>query len=608
MAYITPNSTIYLYNNIELDNSYKDTLYFSDVQEQNAYFDVTKPYKFAFIQQMYQRTNKGTLRIEKNAELLYDCNYMRFVNPRTVNGVTYAKWYYAFITDWEYINENVTEITYEIDVMQSYFFDVVIEPSFVVRQHPLTDNKHENLLMEDLNYGTDYVVSGSRNYPLTPDTIVVFTLKPSAVSDIPHGSIINNMPTPLAVKVFKGIDLSATIGQYYQWLNDASFVSPAQVAENIVAVYLLPSIIASDGQTSLIPDGAGDGNGEADLGHNYVGRQPVGGYFLLDPEPATIDGYAPHNWKLFNYPYNFLAVSNHLGDVVQYKYELFSGVNPRLAVMGAVIPTPAFMCYPENYRGVAEDIDSGLKIGEFPTLPVTINGYQQWMLHNSYKMAMAGLSAGIGLAAGIGNLALTPVIGQMGGNAMAKDMLFEPEVQPFVNSINHFSQTSLLSQAGLMRSFGRGVRDLSHFAGNVASIFGSMGDATMQANGSSGMAGGNGLLVGANKYEFVQYQMQIRRYEAEKLDTFFDMFGYSMNKVMDINRNSRPVFNYVKTEGCCIIQKQTATVSTGATAQVISELQSIYDNGITFWKPYSGFNIGDYSFACRDANSLHPQS
>lgn len=616
MAYIFPDSTIYLYNNIELDNSYKDTLYFSDINQQNQYFTVTKPYKYAFLMQMYQRTNKGTLRIEKNAEALYDCNYLRFKNPRTINNTIYDKWYYAFITDWEYINENVTEITYEIDIMQTYFFDVIVEPSFVVRQMPLTDNKYENLIEESLNFGTDYVVSdGTHTKKLDLDSIMVLSSKAgfdsgAAGVDVGHPipTLINNVITPLAVATFIPVGSETLLDVHTKMVRHfkATAGGGTTYRESIIAVYIIPQEIAN-----LVPSGATMPDSTLDsLSPVIEGPSPqpevvanIGGADIL------FGTYAPHNYKLYNYPYSFLNVSNHQGDSVDYKYELFTSPDsPAFEMNIAAIPSPSVMFSPRNYRKLVVDYDSSLNITEFPTTPVNIDGYQQWLTHNAGKMTAQALTAGLMLTAGITSFALTPVIGQMGGNLLAgAGGLFEPEVQPLINA-DKFRHTSLLSQAGALRRIGKGGYELSSFASNVAKIFGEVSDAKKLPNGVKGNLSGSPMLQGLDLYEFHFYKMQIKEQEARKIDTFFDMFGYKMNQVMNVNRSSRPVYNYVKTEGCCIIPNQQGNSSNGANARVISEMQKIYDNGITFWKPNSGYNIGDYSWNCRDANSLHPQN
>lgn len=72
--------------------------------------------KHSLTAQTYQRVNKGTMRVGLSADSCYDCNYLMFQN----SGFG-SKWFYAFITSVEYVNNAVTEITFEIDVMQTWF-------------------------------------------------------------------------------------------------------------------------------------------------------------------------------------------------------------------------------------------------------------------------------------------------------------------------------------------------------------------------------------------------------------------------------------------------------------------------------------------------------
>ena len=46
-----------------------------------------------------------------------------------------SKWFYAFITKIEYIQKNLTRIYFDIDIFQTWHFDVTWKPSFVVREH-----------------------------------------------------------------------------------------------------------------------------------------------------------------------------------------------------------------------------------------------------------------------------------------------------------------------------------------------------------------------------------------------------------------------------------------------------------------------------------------
>lgn len=597
MAYIFPDSTIYLYNNIELDNSYKDTLYFSDINQQNQYFTVTKPYKYAFLMQMYQRTNKGTLRIEKNAEALYDCNYLRFKNPRTINNTIYDKWYYAFITDWEYINENVTEITYEIDIMQTYFFDVIVEPSFVVRQHEATDAMYGNIIEESLNVGTDYVVADdTKEFHLTLDSLVCFSAKGAqgTVSGDPRPTIINNVPVNIAVTPFKpstGESLQSVLIRFLNWAKVQPSTFYSSVAETIISTYLLPSVMCD-----IIPDAAYKPMNYPDGSVNsYIGDPYPLTLYHIGYAPSSFGSYTPHNKKLYSHPYSLFLVSNHFGDRVEYKYELFANPNDvNFYVAGALMPTPTYMAIPSNYRGVSLDYDASVLITDFPSIPITIDGFQQWIMHNTGKLTASAITAGFGLLAGGASFAMTPIMGSVAGKASASAL----------GGLAEGFKPSVMGQLSLMRGEQQLIHDLSGFGGNVASIIGSYADANKLPNGVKGNSLGNGILQSLDKYEFIAYKLQIREEQARKIDTFFDMFGYAQNRVTDVNRNVRPIYTYTKTEGCCIIPNQQGNSTNGANAQVIADMQKIYDNGITFWKASANVPIGDYSESVRVANMV----
>jgi hypothetical protein len=71
---------------------------------------------------------------------------------------------------------------------------------------------------------------------------------------------------------------------------------------------------------------------------------------------------------------------------------------------------------------------------------------------------------------------------------------------------------------------------------------------------------------------------------AKSIDDYFSMFGYQTNKVKVPNINSRPLWNYVKTNGF--------TMCGELSTNDISLISSIFDSGITFWK--NGDYVGMY--------------
>ena len=153
MSYIAPNSDIVLCTNVPLDNTYDHTVTFANLTAQQTYF-ASKAYK-TITSNSYQRAMKNSLRIACTMDEAVRCNYLYFKNTSFEN-----KYFYAFITGWEYVNNITTEITYEIDVFQTFAFDMHIQPCFVEREHPNTDVIGENLVPENLELG-EYIVNGT---------------------------------------------------------------------------------------------------------------------------------------------------------------------------------------------------------------------------------------------------------------------------------------------------------------------------------------------------------------------------------------------------------------------------------------------------------------
>ena len=147
--FVYPNTNIKIYSGIPLDNSYENTLWFDSLSEQNSYFHSSYSHiKHNLTEQSYQRVERGKMRVAISAESLYDCNYLAFQN----RAFGY-KWFYAFILSVEYINNETSEITFEVDIMQTYLFDVVLKECFIDREHSDTDEVGDNIVPENVELG-----------------------------------------------------------------------------------------------------------------------------------------------------------------------------------------------------------------------------------------------------------------------------------------------------------------------------------------------------------------------------------------------------------------------------------------------------------------------
>ena len=148
--YIAPNSTIRVLRGVNIDSNYEHTVRFTN---RDAQYDVlSAKTKYTFTPQSYQRTNKNSVRVEKIADDLFDCNYLMFQNTAYGN-----KWFYAFIDKVNYINDKCTEIDYTLDVMQSFLLDFEVGECFVEREHSITDLVGENTVSENFTIGEYFI-------------------------------------------------------------------------------------------------------------------------------------------------------------------------------------------------------------------------------------------------------------------------------------------------------------------------------------------------------------------------------------------------------------------------------------------------------------------
>lgn len=152
--YIEPNSTIQLMKNVPLNSRQTDTFWFPDLSTQYSFFTGYVGSGLTFSKQYYQRVNRNYCKLDVNPELLHECNYMRFQN--TAYG---SKWFYAFILDSDYINDNTAIIHYKIDPIQTWLFEpsTSLGECFVEREHTATDVAGENLEDEPVITGDYYV-------------------------------------------------------------------------------------------------------------------------------------------------------------------------------------------------------------------------------------------------------------------------------------------------------------------------------------------------------------------------------------------------------------------------------------------------------------------
>lgn len=552
--YIAPNTEIRLLSGVPLDNTYAHTIYFTSKESQAEYFAGKTLPNGLLTQQSYQRYAKGTLRINRLADDIYNANYMMFRNTSFGN-----RWFYAFVNNIEYVSNTVCEIEYEIDVIQTWFFDVTLLQSFVEREHSATDVAGENIVPEPVNIGEYYmgdpVGSGLFN---TFDVVIVS----------PYTYVYNEPVQPwTAIENKKEIDGIVTILAYtaFDSTNDetdvpnVSFLAKAlnQFPDNddIACAYLLPH--------SMVDYPYGEQCTRIDTDNFDSLRVP---YFQHHPTTLS-HGYAPKNKKLLTFPYNKLVIDTADGNLSEYAFEFFDEYQEgsshidsiAFEVRGYRGINCSFRAVPIHYKGESLNYTEGCLLTDFPNVGIITDSFKAWVAQNKTRTALQLATDAIGVSSGAGTV-------------MAGSQIMTPI-------------TNVLSKAGAkMMATGyeqigkSGVKDIGGTLAEFADR------SRLRYHPKVGSNDGSQEIVWGKK-DFTGIQYSVNPLNAKIIDDFFNCYGYATHLVKVPNRNVRPHWTYVKTIDI--------NLESNAPADDTNKIASIYDHGITFWKNPS--EVGNYS-------------
>lgn len=568
---IVPNSEVYILKNVPLEPSFDHTIWF-DSPEQQATAFTTYALAFYFNKVSYQRYPRPYITLDKTADELYDCNYMMFRN--TAYG---TKWFYAFITQIEYISNTTSRIYYTIDPMQTYLFDVNVGECWVEREHAMTDAIGDNLIPESFELG-EYVYDADyfpNIFLKTNYAICILATWKAVYED--NKWIIKDASTGGVGGVDSGIYTGLTKNLFnYDTSNPKACVQDANAvieaatkankADGIVSITMQPKFfinwsITGDLATGLVPH-------------------------TVDSIPAftgTFDGYKPKNNKLYTAPFCGVYVDNLQGNAANYSYEYFANRKPVFNIVGAVNGNLECASIPLNYKGLPTNFQESLIMGGFPQCAWNVDTFKAWIAQNKYAIAagvatttidtvkQAAMAAtGVGMAGEVAGMSAA-----MTGAGSAQTI---QAVGQYANAYQNAQNVSYNTQGDILNK--------------TINLVAQVKTASTQPNHARGQQSSSVFCaMGYQGFHYMPYRIQGQF--AKIVDDFFSMYGYKTNRLKVPNRNGRKAWNYVKTCGC--------TLTGSAPADVTASLVNIYDNGITFWRcidlsagnPFT--RVGDYS-------------
>ena len=540
MAYVAPNSDLWLCRGVPLDSDYHYSYRPASASAQRTAILAYTAYTLT--NQSYIRHTNNTIRVAIAPDDALGCNYMAFRNTSFGN-----KMFYAFITDVEYVNNETSLITYSIDVLQTYFFDVNILPSYIEREHSITDGIGDSVTPEPTISSGQEIISKYQSLAegLTAGVYTVIVTSHDLLNPVKNDYIF----TTAEVGNLSGASLAgeynvcnvvpSTLQDFFNVVNNYIRVA----GENgILAMYCIPRLAYTDGNW--------------DTAHPWLAKNVAinipAVYAQTLPKPKVIDtlnGYLPKNNKLYTYPFCYLKVHNGCGSDNEYRYEYFTGDNAtfRLSSSGAS-PDQCVYCTPQNYRGFALDWESSLIYDTYPATSFITSEYNNYIGNNSNRLLAGQMSRIV---------------------------------------------SSIASVAGGLEKPSSAITSLSNNVMGGVSEYAMLQDLRSQTSTLGGMASGYFNLLYAQNF-FISYRVTVNATVAKQYDDYFTMFGYAVDALKTpnfIGSKRRSAYNFCKTRNASITSKTSA--SNSVPTQALTDFKTALNNGVCWWEVLS--NTGNYN-------------
>lgn len=625
MAY-TPSGTIAFYR-VPWKSDYKDVRLFTSKTEESNYF--SSPLR---VEQNYTYIrDKQAIKVNANKEAMEQYNYIRYMNENFS-----LKWFYAFITGVEYINQNACYIYFEQDVYTTWWDCFSIKSAFVEREHANAEWVGVNTTSEQFiisNYEQNKVVY-SRDY--TPDfdeetsasiasIIVIATSVPYIEMLSKDTYLQNNKPesddlkfynvqytTPKAqTALLMGIPTEYTYLRFYSRTKFDYFIEVMNLTgqvDSIVSAFVMNTAIADSIFTSSLPTGdigkiqfryqrlAQSTNKPVTVDYStksYIESIIHSANETFEEKESTVldlEGYEPKNEKMFHYPFCKWVLDANNGDFVELHPELLP--SPRsLTIKEKMSVDIDAKCkaVPQHYAlspTIAADsgsnlypINASVEMSASSNLPFVKDNAAIWAALNANTTRTQLNNAKWKLVSDIILGSIDVAASAVGGGASLALGGHAPNAVSYgKQAVSELTDTIRAGTRDIMqlREIEANIDDKSNLPSSPANM--SYND-TWQSQ--------NGML------KFAIRHMCPPLSDVKKYDKFLSKYGYRTCDFKIPNITSRTNWNYVKTTEITI-----APVARNSYAPTDTELrfiEDIFNKGVTFWHINDVGNYGDYT-------------
>lgn len=373
---------------IKWDNQYNNVVNFGSNSNFGNYAISNSKYKFLNSTEI----RNNSIMIALNKYILEDKN-INYICYRNTNYTT--KYFGAFITSIEYINDGVALVTFEIDIWNSYFYGSTLNQCYVEREH--------------INKSDDYI---GTNTIAEPVQIGNKQLYENTSSKIDYGKYMAVLFTNFVVRdgqvqssevvtsIIKG-NISSYSTSYYDISTEDGIallnstltnISKAGKSDGILALYYCPQKCYTAVRETLQ-------------------LTTKGGYIY--------DEYTPRNKKLYTSQFCSCIVDNARGNSQEYFFEKMSRQEDGSVLSYAyfdffLVPTPAVHYYLSGYENITNNYMRSGVFMNFQQGSYNIDTFSKYVGDNANGLIFGALSQTLAVASNPNNIVGN--ISAVGGN------------------------------------------------------------------------------------------------------------------------------------------------------------------------------------------------
>lgn len=523
---------------VPLDASQVRQLSFADKNEQYNYFR-SKAIR-VFNDFKYIREHRG-VKVPVNAEEIGNACYLCFKNQAS------GKWYYAFVTQVIYINPETSLVNFEIDVYQTFLFDMVIKECDISREHVSDDTLGNNTIAEPVDVG-DFVIVHEDKYDLdsSDDTereypFIIFsaidlladpgTLEEPKVNGS-QGGLYNGLPSGVRPYVISIKDGTSSITSVMEKISEYPWVSQSILAIYACTFNLIGSVTVRESamgfsvgilSNSSIPAETPAGSPLINWGKNF---------------PAY------ENKKMYTSQFSFIEMVLPNGSRTILKPEFLHPTFPDIRCLSTIVPYPQIYIHTRDYCGAQDDfLLNGNTISGFPCFPVQ---------NNTYPLQTAQAEA------------TNTLVHSQNRSNIFWDTVGNVAQSVFTGDPLNVLSTGIDAYKNVRSELQSSERDRQRLG-------------QMQTNVSLTGASGGGLapFIAKRKMEILYRWWTLKPEFAKKVSQFFDVYGYKVSRFGIPDLNSRKRYNYIKCNN--------VNIYGNIPNEFLQPLRNMFLNGFTIW-------------------------